>query len=115
MKAIDWTKIQKKYKGQWVGLKKDQVTVIAHGKTPREVLEKSKKKGYDMPILTRMPEKVMLTISTPFFDYAKKEIEVTQKRKYELPKSAQLAAGLLKHKRKELEKHAAKIRQKWPA
>ena len=37
--AIDWTKNFKKYKGLWVALKKDQVTVVASGKTAKEVLE----------------------------------------------------------------------------
>ena len=42
--AIDWTKIYKKYKGLWVALKKDEKTVVASGKTVREVMEKAKKR-----------------------------------------------------------------------
>lgn len=57
--AIDWTHIYKKYKGLWVGLKDDEVTVIASGKTVRDVMEKSKKKGFSMPILFKVPTKII--------------------------------------------------------
>lgn len=57
--AIDWTKIFKKYKGMWVGLREDNKTVVAFGKTVSEVMEKSKKKGFDHPILFRVPDKVV--------------------------------------------------------
>ena len=57
--AIDWTQICKKYKGLWVGLKKDEKTVVASGKTVQEVMEKAKKKGYPMPILFRVPTKIL--------------------------------------------------------
>lgn len=57
--AIDWTKIYKKYKGLWVALKKDRKTVIASGKTVKEVMEKAQKKGYKMPILFRVPTEII--------------------------------------------------------
>lgn len=57
--AIDWTKICKKYKGLWVGLKNDQRTVVAVGKTVKEVMEKAKKKGFNQPILFRVPTKII--------------------------------------------------------
>ena len=57
--AIDWTKIYKKYKGLWVALKDDLKTVIASGKTVREVMEKAKKKGYKEPILFRVPTEII--------------------------------------------------------
>jgi len=57
--AIDWTKIYKKYKGLWVALKDDEKTVIASGKTAKEAWEKSQKIGYKMPILTKMPERLI--------------------------------------------------------
>lgn len=60
--AIDWTKIYKKYKGLWVALKDDESTVIASGKTAKEALDKAYKKGYNNPILTRMPEKLVTYI-----------------------------------------------------
>jgi len=57
--VINWTHIYKKYKGFWVALKKDQVTVIASGKTFKEAIEKAKKEGYPQPIMHRVPVKVM--------------------------------------------------------
>ncbi len=57
--AIDWTKIYEKYKGLWVALEDDEITVIASGKTAKEAWEEAQKKGYDKPILTRMPEKLV--------------------------------------------------------
>jgi hypothetical protein len=57
--AIDWTQIYEKYKGLWVALKDDEKTVVGSGKTAREALESAVKKGYDEPILTRMPQTLM--------------------------------------------------------
>jgi len=57
--AIDWTKICKKYKGLWVGLKDDEKTVVASGKTVREVMKKSQKRGLKQPILFRVPTEVI--------------------------------------------------------
>ncbi len=57
--AIDWTKIYKKYKGLWVALKDDEKTVVASGKTAKEVWEKAQKMGHKMPILTKMPERLV--------------------------------------------------------
>lgn len=56
---INWTNLQKKYKGLWVALAEDEITVLGHGKTLREALGKAKKNGYVSPILTRMPEKIV--------------------------------------------------------
>lgn len=57
--TIDWTRIYKKYKGLWVALKDDLKTVIASGKTVKEVMEKVKKKGYREPILFRVPTEII--------------------------------------------------------
>ncbi len=57
--AIDWTRIVVKYKGLWVALKDDEKTVISSGKTVKEVMEKAGKKGFSLPILFRVPTKVM--------------------------------------------------------
>lgn len=59
MKAIDWSQIFKKYQGLWVGLKKDQKTVVASGKTVIEVMEKAKKKSCPQPILLRVPARFL--------------------------------------------------------
>lgn len=57
--AIDWTKIYKKYKGLWVALKNDEVTVISSGKTAKEAWNRAQKKGFKKPILTRMPARLI--------------------------------------------------------
>lgn len=57
--AIDWSHIYEKYKGLWVALRDDEVTVVASGKTAKEAWEKAQKKGYEKPILTRMPEELV--------------------------------------------------------
>lgn len=58
MAAIDWTHIYKKYKGLWVALMDDEITVIASGKTAKEVWGKAQKKGFTKPILMSVPEKL---------------------------------------------------------
>lgn len=62
--AIDWSQIFKKYKGLWVALKDDEKTVIASGKTVRDVMDKSQKKGFISPILFRVPTKFIPYIGT---------------------------------------------------
>jgi hypothetical protein len=57
--AIDWTELYSKYKGFWVALKDDEVTVVGVGKTPEEALENAKKKGYLDPYITRVPEEIV--------------------------------------------------------
>lgn len=59
MRGIKWTSIYEKYKGLWVGLKDDEKTVIASGKTVKEVMQKSQKKGYKQPILFRVPTEII--------------------------------------------------------
>jgi len=55
---INWTNIQKKYKGLWVALADNERTVIASGKTAREALERAQAKSRQTPFLARMPEKI---------------------------------------------------------
>ena len=57
--AVDWTKIYEKYRGLWVALEDDEETVIASGETAKEAFEKARGKGYERPILTRMPEELI--------------------------------------------------------
>ena len=56
---INWIKIYRKYKGLWVALKNDEITVLASGKTAKEAWLKAQQKGYRKPILTRVPERVV--------------------------------------------------------
>ena len=55
---MNWTHLYKKYRGLWVALKADCKTVIASGKTAREVLKKSEKKGISDPYLNYVPKKL---------------------------------------------------------
>jgi Family of unknown function (DUF5678) len=57
--AINWTKIYKKYKGSWVALKDDEKTVVASGKTVKEVMIKAQTKGCKQPIVMRVPAKIL--------------------------------------------------------
>lgn len=56
MSAIDWTPIYEKYKGLWVALLKDEVTVVGSGKTLKEARTQASKNGCPHPIFTRMPQ-----------------------------------------------------------
>ncbi len=64
--AIDWTNIYKKYKGLWVALKDDEVSVIASGKTVKEVMNKSQNEGFSEPILFKVPERIIPYIGGGF-------------------------------------------------
>lgn len=55
---MDWTKIYKKYKGLWVALADDEVTVLGHGKTLKEAVSGAEKKKNKNPIVMRVPEKM---------------------------------------------------------
>lgn len=57
--AIDWTEIYRKYKGLWVALKDDEKTVISSGRTAKQAWKKAQGKGYKMPILTKMPRRLI--------------------------------------------------------
>jgi hypothetical protein len=57
--AIQWTKLFKQYKGQWLALKQDEKTVLASGKTASEAFSKALKKGYEKPVLTSMPDRIV--------------------------------------------------------
>ncbi len=52
----DWSKLFKKYRGDWVALLEDEITVVGHGKTAKEAHANALKAGVLEPILTRMPE-----------------------------------------------------------
>ena len=55
---IDWTNIQKKFKGLWVALAGNEKTVLASGKTAKEAWSKAQGKGHKKPILSYMPKKL---------------------------------------------------------
>ena len=53
----DWTNLYKQYKGLWVALKSDEVTVVGKGKTAKLAFEEAKKNGYPRPILSYVPKR----------------------------------------------------------
>ncbi|HUC87542.1 MAG TPA: DUF5678 domain-containing protein [Candidatus Binatia bacterium] len=57
MTAKNWTSLFKDYKGQWVALEDDEITVISSGNKLPDVLRKATDKGFDKPIITKVPEK----------------------------------------------------------
>lgn len=57
--AKDWTKLIKAYRGLWVALAEDEMTVLGAGKTVRAALLAAKKKSEKVPFLTRVPEKIV--------------------------------------------------------
>lgn len=58
MSTVDWTPIYKKYKGLWVALKDDEITVISSGQTLKETAKKATEKGFDNPIYMQVPKKL---------------------------------------------------------
>ena len=58
-KAIDWSKIYKKYKGQWVALLDDQQTVVGSGDSIERALAEARERGHDDPIVMRTPSKIL--------------------------------------------------------
>jgi hypothetical protein len=53
--AIDWTHLFEKYRGKWVALAEDEVTVIGCGSTAKEA-HQAGLKHTKVPILHRVPD-----------------------------------------------------------
>ena len=49
------TKIYKKYPGMWVALDETRTKTLATGKTAKEALRVSRKRGVRNPIITKIP------------------------------------------------------------
>lgn len=62
--AIDWTHIYKKYKGLWVALQDDEVTVISSGKTLDDTSKKAEDKGFKNPIYFKVPKELTYFVGT---------------------------------------------------
>ena len=56
--GTDWTKIQKKFKGQWVALANAEETVLASGANAKEAYDAALKAGHKEPILAHMPKEL---------------------------------------------------------
>ena len=52
----DWSQLFANYRGQWVALAGDEVTVLAAGATAKDALAESVAKGAPEPILYRVPD-----------------------------------------------------------
>ena len=64
MVTKNWTPLFKKYKGQWVALKDDEVTVISHGAVAKKVIDDASRKGFDKPILFKVPSKILTYVGS---------------------------------------------------
>jgi hypothetical protein len=58
MPAKDWSKIYEQYKGLWIALKDDEVTVIAAAPTLKEARQKASEAGHWHPIFAKMPKEL---------------------------------------------------------
>jgi hypothetical protein len=56
--AKDWRELYRKYRGQWVALEQDEVTVVAAASTLKEARQKAREAGYPHPIVTKMPREL---------------------------------------------------------
>jgi hypothetical protein len=56
MAEKNWNKLFKNHKGQWVALKDDEMTVISSGDKLPEVIRTAQDKGYQKPILAKIPK-----------------------------------------------------------
>ena len=66
MKAIDMVNIYRKYKGEWVAVDNlKRRKVVAHGKTLRGILDESKEKGIETPIVMQIPKEVLPIVGSP--------------------------------------------------
>jgi hypothetical protein len=59
----DWSGICARFKGLWVALEDDEVTVITSGKTLKDAYNEAREKGYANPIMMRVPERLEPCIS----------------------------------------------------
>lgn len=53
--SIDWSTIWAEFRGKWVALADDEVTVLASGDTAKDALRRARAAGHDRPILAHMP------------------------------------------------------------
>ncbi len=54
----DWRPLYKKYRGHWVAIADDQMTVIASGLSRQQVREQAAKLGHSHPLVLRLPEEL---------------------------------------------------------
>jgi hypothetical protein len=54
--SADLSKKLRGYSSEWVALEPKTSKVVAAGKTPKNVIEKARKKGVESPVLTKVPK-----------------------------------------------------------
>ena len=61
MQAIDMIKIYRYYRGRWVALKsfESNPEIVASGKTLKEIMGKSEKKGFKHPVVMQIPKEIV--------------------------------------------------------
>jgi hypothetical protein len=64
--AIDWTILFASYKGKWVALADDEITVIASAASAKQALKLALQKGEAKPILFRVPSENLTYIGHGF-------------------------------------------------
>jgi hypothetical protein len=58
MAARDWRKISRQYRGQWVAIADDMMTVITNGTSRLDVERKAAKLGHTDVLVLRFPEEI---------------------------------------------------------
>ncbi len=58
-KIKDFSGIYQQYKGLWVALTEKEDKVVSSGKDPKKVFNEAKKKGVKIPILFKVPTKII--------------------------------------------------------
>lgn len=54
--AIDWSDVWAQFKGKWVALGDDEVTVLGSGDTAKDAWQQARDHGHRNPILAHMPK-----------------------------------------------------------
>ncbi len=65
--AKDWTKIQQKYKGLWVALQKDEVTVISAANSLKQAALEANKKGFKDVVSSLIIAAGLFAMSVPSY------------------------------------------------
>lgn len=60
MPSRNFIEIHKKYKGKWIALTPDEKLVIVSGSNAKYVFDKARKKGFQEPILMKVPKEVVI-------------------------------------------------------
>lgn len=60
--AVDWMKLYQQYKGQWIALADDEITVLGSGKRAKDALDMAFKNGAKEPILMRLPKDLIYLV-----------------------------------------------------